>query len=66
MTEQEVEAFRTKLAELTQRASEAEVRLFIDEQFPRLPDDLQNEIAANLLITSFRAETARLEAGEQE
>lgn len=62
MNPEELQAFRDQLDELTAGGTEAQVRAYIDEQFPRLPEDMQNDIAASLLITSLQDETQESDA----
>ncbi len=64
MTDVELDTFREALATLAQRGTEAEVKAHINAFFPRLPQAMQNELIANMFLTSLQAEA--LEGDEEE
>ncbi len=56
MNERELGVFRERLAKLAAHGTESAVRAFVDEQFPRLPKDMQDEIVMGLFVTSLEDE----------
>ncbi len=65
MNEQELDVVREKIAELTIHGTESELRAYIDAQFPRLPENMQNEIMASLFATALEEELSELDAIDQ-
>jgi hypothetical protein len=61
MNIQEIEAFQEKLSQLIAAGNEAEVRAYIDGNFPRLPEDMQNDIAASMLTSSMEDEASEID-----
>ena len=62
--EQELKEFIDKLAAITETGTEAQVRAFVDSQFPRLPEEMKIEIAARVFADSINAEAQELETLE--
>ncbi len=62
MNETEVRAFEEQLVALIAAGDEAHVRSFVDQHFPRLPDDTQLDIAAGLLVQSVEEAAREAEA----
>jgi len=56
MNKEELEAFYGKLAELTERGTEGEVREYVNYHYPRLPEDVRNEILFNTLHDAIKDE----------
>lgn len=61
MTKEELVAFYEKLSALTDSGTEGDVRAYINQEYPRLPEDVRNELLFNTLLTSVKDE-AREEA----
>lgn len=60
MSPQELETFYAHLALIVEKGNEKEVRAYIDQEFPRLPPDVQSEITLAVLSDSMKAETEGL------
>ncbi len=56
MTKEELAAFYDKLTELTEHGTEESVRAYVNDQYPRLPENVRNEILFNTLLTSAQDE----------
>lgn len=50
MTQEELTAFYAKLAELVEQSTEQEVREYINHYYPRLPDNVREEILFNTFL----------------
>jgi len=50
MTQEELTAFYAKLAELVEKSTEKEVREYIHHYYPRLPDNVREEILFNTFL----------------
>lgn len=61
MTDVELDAFKEALLTIVKRGNEAELKSHIDTFFPRLPEEMQNEIIAGLFYTAQQEEEADLE-----
>lgn len=70
MNEEELNVFKERLQKLSHTGTESAVRAYVDEQFPRLPKAMQDEIIDGLYLTGLCAEVAELrealQAGEDE
>lgn len=56
MTKEELAVFYQKLAALTETGTEADVRAYIDQQLPRLPEDVRNEVIFSSLFSAIEEE----------
>lgn len=65
MTKEELDTFYDKLADLTSHGTEEDVRAYINDQYPRLPEDVRNEILFNTLLTSVQDEVREGRAVDQ-
>jgi len=65
MSQEELSAFYDKLAEITERGTEEELRIYVDHYYPRLPENARKEILFNSLLSAVRQE-AREEAAIRE
>ena len=53
MTKDELIVFYARLAELTEKGSEADVRAYVNQEYPRLPEETQQEIVFNLFASAL-------------
>lgn len=60
MSDVEVDAFKEALATIARRGTEAELKAHINAFFPRLPEDMQNDILSGLFLTALEDEAAHL------
>jgi len=58
--EKELQQVREHIAELVKTKSETEVRTYIDEQFPRLPQVMQDELRISMFVSAIDEETREL------
>ena len=56
MTKEELGTFYDKLAELTEHGTEADMRAYINDQYPRLPEAVRDEILFSTLLSSVQDE----------
>ena len=61
MKKEELEAFHEKLSELTQAGSEDDLREYIDYYYPRLPENVRQELLFHTLVDAVK-QTAREDA----
>ena len=61
MTDIELDRFKQHLVTISESGTESEVRAYINEHFPRLPEAMQSEILAGLWLTTLREEIAELQ-----
>lgn len=57
MTKEELQSFYDKLAALTEAGDESAVRAYVNEQYPRLPEDVRQEIFFNTMLDTLKEET---------
>ena len=62
MNEQELDVFKDRLAKLAEHGTEASVRAYVDEQFPRLPKDMQDDIVMGLFVSGLNEEVVEANA----
>jgi hypothetical protein len=57
-----VAKMQAKIATMIETAPESKVRAYVDKQFPKMPEEMQQNLLADMLITSLRDEAAELDA----
>lgn len=56
MTQEELDAFTAKLAELTEHGTEEEVREYVSYHYPRLPEDMRNDMLFDTMLGAIKDE----------
>ena len=58
MTKEELDAFYEKLSELAGRGTEDEVREYVDYYYPRLPENVRQELLFHTLVDAVKQTAA--------
>ena len=65
MTQEELEAFYEKLSSLTENGTEGEVREYVNYHYPRLPENVRQELLFHTLVDAVD-KTAREDAAVEQ
>lgn len=58
MTKEELSAFTEKLAEIVEKGTEQELREYVNHYYPRLPEEMRQELLFSTLLTAVKQEVA--------